>query len=262
MPELPEVNTVMKLFREHCLNKKVIQVMVKDDLILRNSSEDEFKKLITGNKFVNTYRQGKYFFGLLENDYSVLFHLGMTGDPVYYFKNQEAPSHERFSIRFEDGTILGYNDPRKFSNIRVLQDYQSYLQEIKLGPDALSISKNDFIEAFEKRKSSVKGVLLNQKLIAGIGNLYADEICFQSKVHPGSNIENLDSTILKTLYTNTKKILKLAVRKNAYYQIYPEDWFWKWRKESKSTAKNRWTVKKAKIAGRTTFWVDEIQKLY
>ncbi len=262
MPELPEVNTVMKIFREQALEKRIKQVDVFDDYILKNRASEEFIELLTDNQFMDTYRQGKYFFGILKSNQSVLFHLGMTGDMVYYAEPEDRPKHERFNITFNDNLILGYNDPRKFSNILVLDSHKKYLEDIQLGPDALSISKAKFLDSIQSKKAFLKGFLLNQKLIAGIGNLYADEICFQSKIHPSSRIENLSKKHCEVLYQNMKKILKLAVRKNAYYQVYPEDWFWKWRKEGASERNEAWTVKKMTVAGRTTFWVEGYQEMY
>ncbi|NND31449.1 MAG: DNA-(apurinic or apyrimidinic site) lyase [Saprospiraceae bacterium] len=261
MPELPEVNTVRNNFHLTVLHLNIIEVAVHDDVILRNSSPKQFKQTLDGRRFVDTYRQGKYFFGILDNGIHILFHLGMTGDLIYYFTRDDQPKYERFRIQFSDGMILGYNDPRKFSNILVIQNLPIYLQEIKLGPDALVISQEEFEAMFANRKTSLKALLMNQQLIAGIGNLYADEICYQAKIHPASSAGALSRRHLNVLYKLMREILQEACDREAYYQIYPDNWFWKWRSDDTKVLKGKGSVGKMKIAGRTTYFVEGYQKL-
>lgn len=261
MPELPEVNTVMKGFRDHALNLKITKVEIHDDKILRNVDRHQFSSALIQQDFTDTYRQGKYFFATLSNGLDVLFHLGMTGDLVYYFAKEDQPKYERFSIQFDTGMILGYDDLRKFSNILLLKDRQKYLDEIQLGPDALKINLTEFSQAFEKKSTSLKSVLMDQHLMAGIGNLYADEICYQSRLHPASVAGALSKTHLKKLHRLTQTILREACERDAYYKIYPEDWFWKWRGDKVGHLKGKGEVKKMKIAGRTTYYIEGYQEL-
>ena len=261
MPELPEVNTVCKGFAKVALHQEIVKVTVKDDKIIRNVTASQFKNHLKRRSFVDTYRQGKYFFGKLDNDHHVLFHLGMTGDIHYYFDRGDQPRHERFSIQFESGMTLGYDDPRKFSHILVVENLTDYLKDIKLGPDALRISKLPFQNLFKNRKTSLKAVLLNQKLIAGVGNLYADEICYQAKIHPASIAGALSTRQLNRLHQLMQDILQEACDRNAYYKVYPDDWFWKWRRDDVEFIKGKGKIGKAKIAGRTTYFVEGHQKL-
>ena len=261
MPELPEVNTVQKEFEKVALQQSITEVVVHDDKIIRNVTARQFRNALKSRYFSGSYRQGKYFFGILDNGDHILFHLGMTGDPVYYYDQGDAPRHERFRIEFDSGLILGYNDPRKFSHILVLSDLSSYLTKIKLGPDAMRILEPDFIDLFTNRKTSLKAVLMNQQLISGVGNLYADEICFQAKIHPASQAQALTKRHLKKIYAKMQSILQEACDRNAYYNVYPDDWFWKWRNDKTDTLKGKGSVKKMTIGGRTTYFVDGYQKL-
>lgn len=259
MPELPEVNTVMKGFRENVLGHMITGVEIHDDKIIRNVSREEFSNALKRRKFVDTYRQGKYFFGVLENDLVVLFHLGMTGDLVYYFDGNDKPKYERFSLKFDSGLVLGYDDLRKFSNILLLDDLHKYLGEIGLGPDALTINYRDFSRVFEGRSTTLKSVLMDQQSMAGIGNLYADEICYQARLHPASVAGALSPAHLKKLHHLTHQILQEACDRDAYYKIYPDNWFWKWRNDSIGQIQGKGEVKKMKIGGRTTYFVEGYQ---
>ena len=261
MPELPEVQTVRTDFHNTVLGLDIIETTVFDDSILRNRSANQFRKTLIRQKFVDTYRQGKYFFGILNNDLYILFHLGMTGDITYYFDNEDQSKYERFNIHFSNGMQLGYHDQRKFSNILIIDDIEAYLKRIKLGPDALLITGKEFHLVFENRSTSVKSVLMNQQLLAGIGNLYADEICYQSRIHPASIAGALNKQQLNTLYNSMKDILQEACKRNARYQIYPDDWFWKWRNQDVGMLDGKGPIRKMKIAGRTTYYVEGYQKL-
>ncbi len=261
MPELPEVNTVRKGFDQAVLDLKIIEVEVYDDKILRNASGVEFESTLTGQTFTGSYRQGKYFFGDLDDGSAVLFHLGMTGDIIYYHDDADRPPHERFSIKFSSGLKLGYDDPRKFSDIRILENRQAYLEQIGLGPDALEIDAKSFREIFDGRKTTIKALLMNQKLIAGIGNLYADEICFQARLHPGSRAGALSDRHTDSLYLKMREILQTACDRDAYYKVYPDDWFWKWRTDKIEFLEEKGRICKSKIAGRTTYYIEDYQKL-
>ncbi|MCB0687425.1 MAG: DNA-(apurinic or apyrimidinic site) lyase [Saprospiraceae bacterium] len=261
MPELPEVNTVMKGFRKTALHLSIRNVIVHDDKILRNATATEFYDKLIGRSFVDTYRRGKYFFALLDDSAAVLFHLGMTGDLVYYFNGEDRPKYERFNLHFEGGLMLGYDDLRKFSKILLLDDYREFLEDIKLGPDALQISFGAFSKAFSATTRNVKSILMDQHLMAGIGNLYADEICFQARIHPASIGKALSTTDLHKLHQATLNILKEACRRDAYYKVYPEDWFWKWRDDKIKILDGKGNIGKMKIGGRTTYYVEDYQKL-
>ncbi len=261
MPELPEVNTVRKGFHDTVLNLRIVDVQVHDEKILRNCSGDDFQSVLHERFFQDTYRQGKYFFGDLDDGSSVLFHLGMTGDIAYYNDPEDAPKHERFQFTFENELKLGFNDPRKFARILFLPDRDEYIEEINLGPDALIISATDFREIFKGRNTSLKAVLLNQKLISGLGNLYVDEICYQAKIHPGSRAGAVTTRKSNQIYKLMRSILQYAVDQDAYYKIYPDKWFWKWRDEKAKPPTGEGKIRKAKIAGRTTYWVDGVQKM-
>lgn len=262
MPELPEVNTFQQYFNKTSLKQKIHDVQVHDGKIIRNVDEDTFVEKITNRKFVSSYRRGKYLFGKMDDGNHVLFHFGMTGDFKYYEDEMDQPKHERFVFIFKNGYRLGFDCPRKFARILYLEDLEKYIEEVGLGEDALVISEEDFLKKMEGKKASIKGFLLNQKIIAGVGNLYADEICYQTKIHPASKINALKPRHKKAIYKTMKDILTTAVNRTAYYKDYPDNWFFQWRVEGKKAPKGKGTVKISKVAGRTTYYFEHYQKLY
>lgn len=261
MPELPEVNTFQHYFNETGLNQKISETQVHDDKIIRNCTGADFAELTKGRTFLKSYRRGKYLFAEMDNGEHILLHFGMTGDLKYYDAPEDKPKHERFRFVFDNGMKLGFDCPRKFARIVHIPDLDAYIKQKKLGEDALVITEKEFLAKAAGKKSTIKGFLLNQNHIAGVGNLYADEICYQTKIHPASRTDALSTKQLKAIYKAMKDILTEAVEKLPHYKAYPGEWFWdKWRKEGE--LKGKGMVVSGKTAGRTTYWVEGWQKLY
>lgn len=262
MPELPEVNTFQRYFDRTALQQRIERVDVHDEAIIRNVSGDVFAERLKNRTFTGSYRQGKYMFGELDNGHSVLLHFGMTGDIKYYSEDEDRPKYERFVFCFDNGFKLGFDDPRKFAKIRYLENRNAYLEEIGLGEDALRISVENFLAQTEGKKSTIKGFLLNQSYLAGVGNLYADEICYQTRIHPASRVDQLSEAQLRDIHQKMQDILKFAVENEAHYKQYPDDWLWQWREVGKSAPEGDGEVRKTKIAGRTTYFCESWQVLY
>lgn len=262
MPELPEVNTFQRYFDGTSLNQKIAEVVVQDDKIIQDISGLEFADKLQGRTFLSSYRQGKYLFGELDNGHNVLLHFGMTGDLKYYSDELEQPRHERFAFIFENGNRLGFDCPRKFAKIRYLEDRKKYLESNGLGTDALRITTKEFLEKTKGKKASIKGFLLNQKLLAGVGNLYADEVLYQLRIHPASKVNKLNKKQLTAIIIKTQEILQKAIDRTAYYKDYPDDWFWQWRKEGEIAPDGKSKIQIEKIAGRTTYYFKGYQKRY
>jgi formamidopyrimidine-DNA glycosylase len=147
--------------------------------------------------------------------------------------------------------------------VNYLEDRDAYILEKKLGPDALEISEEAFLAAMEGRKTSIKGFLLNQSHLAGVGNLYADEVLYQTRVHPASVVVKIPLTKRKEIFAKTQEVLHEAVEKSPYYKQYEDNWFWnKWRFNDHVAPDGKSKVESGKIAGRTTYWAKPWQKKY
>ncbi|GJM31474.1 MAG: formamidopyrimidine-DNA glycosylase [Saprospiraceae bacterium] len=262
MPELPEVNTFQRYFEATSLHQKIREVEVYDEKIIRNVSGLDFIERLEGRIFTGTSRRGKYLFVNLDNGHHVQLHFGMTGDIKYYSEPEDRPRHERFVFHFDSGFRLGFDCPRKFARICYIENLEDYLADIGLGEDALMISEAEFLQKMEGKKNNIKGFLLNQKYIAGVGNLYADEICYQTRIHPASSVKNLSTAQCHDVFQKMRAILTKAIEQSAHYKEYPENWFWAWRKEGFTRPDGLGVVKSTKIAGRTTYYCEGWQVLY
>ena len=262
MPELPEVNAKQSHFNEVALNQKIKSVdLIDTSYILKEISGPAFAAKLAGRTFTGSYRRGKYFFAALDNGDHVLFHFGMSGKFHYYEDPEDQPRHERFAFDFENGYRLGFDCPRKFARIHYVDDLEAFIAAKNLGEDALRMEEDAFVNLAKGRKGTIKGFLLNQKFLAGMGNLYVDEVCWQQGIHPASVIGLLSEAEQRALFRNMQAILKKAVSLNAVYPEYPDDWLWNHRVQGGHCPKDGTELAWDKVAGRTTYYCPRCQEL-
>lgn len=212
MPELPEVETIVRHLRPKVIGKKIINLWSDTSRLFRSRENlNRIKKEVLNKKIVSIERAGKNIIFKLNNDLNLLIHLMMTGKLLFNPK-QEEKRFIRFFMELGGENILALHDVRKFGRVDLVK--QSELQQkIKIGTDALLISKKDFKKILKNRKSAIKSILLNQSQISGIGNIYADEILWKAKVHPTRRADSLVDNEINLLLKSTRHILKTAIRK-------------------------------------------------
>ena len=214
MPELPEVETTVKGLNV-ILGQKIFNVEIHTKK-LRFKIPYGIKKKLLNSKISNIRRIAKYIIIDLDNIYSLIIHLGMSGRLKTNFSNNKRDKHDHVKVLFYNGTKLIYNDPRKFGFIDIkhtksLQN-QKYIKN--LGTDALSkeLNKYTLYEKISKSEVPIKQILLNQRIVAGIGNIYASEILFDAKISPLILGKDLEISLILKLINSIRKILKKAIK--------------------------------------------------
>ncbi len=206
MPELPEVETVKRGLQEIYLNKTIEKVQVFYPKILSNIQENQFCEVLKNQTILSFDRKGKYIIIYL-SDGTLLVHLRMEGK--FKFSLNELDKHSHILFSFKDGSNLVYHDVRKFGRIWYFAKKINIFDVEplnKLGPEPMEVSHPDEIyQKLQKINKPIKTALLDQSLLAGIGNIYADEICFACKIHPQRKANEIT-------YEETKEILKQACR--------------------------------------------------
>ncbi|MCG9479462.1 MAG: hypothetical protein K9H14_04550 [Actinomycetia bacterium] len=252
MPELPEVEAYKKYFAHTSTGNKVTHIQVIDDYVLDGVSVQKLSSNITGHRFVSVCRHGKYMFAENDRGIFLVMHFGMTGRLEY---NQElkAPEYSKVIFNFKNGSLY-YISTRKLGKLTITPDRMRFIRDKKLGPDALGISWSSFKQLFTGRKSKVKTALLNQSLAAGIGNIYADEICFHARVNPGENLKNLYADRIRRLYDCMFYVLNTAVEVNADYSRLPDNWLIGRRKQGSICPECGSCIQNIRIAGRGTYF--------
>lgn len=211
MPELPEVETVVRELREKILGKELESVEELRTGTVCDSRNDE-RELGT---IEAVKRRGKYIIIESDSGYVILVHLRMTGKLIFSEHDDEVSSHCRAELRFRDGSILYFDDIRTFGTIDILPQKELMLEK-KLGIEPLS---NDFnaeylLAKFKNRKAPVKNLLLNQKVVAGLGNIYVCEILYRSGVSPVRRGDSITEKEAEQIVADTKQVLREAIDSN------------------------------------------------
>ena len=214
MPELPEVETVINTIRPHIINKEIEKIEVYYDRLIQ-SNLDEFKTKLIDQKFINVTRYGKFIFLHLTNDFVIITHLRMEGKFRFENSHNLRKKHTSAGFFFKDGTSLAFDDTRKFG-LMYLSDEANFKETKmikKLGIEANKISENDYeflIKKFKKNKC-IKELLLDQSILAGIGNIYADEILFTTKINPFRKGNDISDEKYHEIFQASNQILNKAI---------------------------------------------------
>lgn len=214
MPELPEVETVARGLRRSLIGCTIAKAKIRCEKIARENP-GLFTRIIKGKKIKKIERYGKQLLIYLSDDWLFWCHLMMTGHLFVMPKSQPVQKPDRVLIIFEDDSReLRFHDVRRFGHFRLIRtkNLDSVKEFVQLGPDALEVSRAQFITIFRKPRRMIKPALLDQRLVCGLGNIYADEILFAAKIHPCSRTDTLLSAQLARLYSAMQKILGLAIR--------------------------------------------------
>ena len=226
MPELPEVE-VLKLSLSRFINKATIKKVEILNKNLRYKISSSLIKKLEGKKILKITRRAKYIIIHFEN-FFLLLHLGITGlvffrklknikkikTSFYYEKNEIKKKHNHLSIYFTNGLVMIYNDVRKFGYIKLLKKI-SDKPFSKLGPEPLSKSFNGnyFNKKKKNIKKNIKNLLLDQNFVSGLGNIYVNEVLFQSKLSPYVTSKKINKIKVVLIIKFIKKIIKDAIKK-------------------------------------------------
>jgi formamidopyrimidine-DNA glycosylase len=260
MPELPDVEAFKRYLDATSLHQRITGVDVRNAYVLKGVSARELARQLKGHCFESSRRHGKHLFVCVDEDLWLRLHFGMTGS-LRYFKNEEkAPRHARVVFVFEKNRRLAFDDQRMFGEIALIDDVDEFLQKRGLGPDALDISLSQLRGIFRKHRGAVKSILLNQKVIAGIGNIYADEILFHTRIHPAAEIGRLAEKTIGKLFRTTRYILQRGIEAKADVDRMPKSWLLPHRGKSGKCPRCGHELKSSTIGGRTAWFCSYCQK--
>ena len=230
MPELPEVETVRRGLEKLILGKKISSVEIRYPKMIKTDL-DEFRKEVPGQEIQSMGRRGKYLLFYL-TDKVLISHLRMEGKYFYYPGQVPERKHAHIFIQFEDGGTLVYDDVRKFGTMELLAPelLDAYFVSKKLGPEPTEedFDLEIFIGALKKSKKPIKSHLLDQTLVAGLGNIYVDEVLWRAKVHPSRTSKSLSAQEARKVHDQTIEVLGQAVEKGGstirtYTNAFGED---------------------------------------
>lgn len=243
MPELPEVETIRRQLEKKIVGKK-----------------------LNGQKIVKVRRRAKVLIIDFADSSSLLIHLKLTGQLIF---NGKLSPHTRHIFKFTDGSRLVFNDARKFGWWKKVKETKEIEKE--LGPEPLEMDFETFKTLLTKRPGAkIKPLLMDQKFIAGIGNIYSDEVLYASKVHPLRHAKTLSSKEIEQIFQNIRNILKAAIKHQGSSVEYYRDACGKeghyvkyhkvYQKEGRKCSLCGTIIKRIKLAGRSAHFCPKCQK--
>ncbi|MFO7821130.1 MAG: DNA-formamidopyrimidine glycosylase family protein [Lentisphaeria bacterium] len=263
MPELPDVEKFKKEIEEGAVGRQVEHVHVEDKRILDDSvTPQSLGKRLKGSQINGSRRHGKFLFTETDaQDGWLLMHFGMTGYPAFCASEQDKPPHTRLVLEFSDNTSLAYACQRLLGKISWVPDFAEFLEAKGLGPDALAedISVRDMATVLWSRKGTLKSTLMNQEVVAGIGNEWSDEILFQCRLHPKTEIGDLKFEDLCEVCRSGRRLLRTGARANCNRHPLPPHYLTAHRHSDGICPKCQKELEKIKVAGRPAYYCPNCQ---
>ena len=259
MPELPDVEIFKRYLDATSLHQRISGVDVESAYVLKGVSARELAHRLKGRCFECSRRHGKHLFVRASGELWLRLHFGMTGSLQYFKREQQPSKHTRVLFVFARTHCLAFEDQRKFGEVGLVKDVDDFLKKRALGPDALDLRLSEFRAIFEKHRGAVKAILLNQKFIAGIGNIYADEILFRARMHPATETSRLGDKAITKLFRATHHILEKAITAKADVNQMPRSWLLPHRGKGGKCPRCGRNLRSARIGGRTAWFCAHCQ---
>jgi len=287
MPELPEVEIVKLSLKKTIKSKKILKVKV-NNRNLRFKIQKDFEALLKRRKIIDVNRKAKYLIIILDDNKYLIMHFGMSGTlhllkkefdfkntNLSFYKGPNFPSkHNHIELFFDEFKIV-YNDPRRFGFVKFLnskKELVKYLKNFGMEPLEKKFNIKYLKKILNNKNKNIKNILLDQKYISGIGNIYANEILFFSKINPNKLGKKINIREMKKLLVFSKKVLRKAIKKGGStirdfknaegtkgsfqdeFKVYNKDGF---KCPNSLCAK---FIKKITISNRSSFYCPDCQK--
>lgn len=289
MPELPEVETVRRGLQSLIVGKRVRLVEHDTEKSFPNAPED-VRSFLIGARMTAVRRRAKVLLIDLSTEYTLVIHLKMTGQMVYVapevrfgaghpndsLVNALPDKSTRVSLHFDDESSLFFNDQRKFGWVRLMPTIEvpniDFMK--KVGPEPLEadFTSQEFTQRFARRaKTNIKAALLDQTVVAGVGNIYADESLWGAKLHPQRLVQTVTKDEFETLYEELRTVMNLAIEKGGssnHTYVNAEgkkgsymDFARVFRREGLTCPRCGTTIEKMRVAGRGTHICPNCQRI-
>jgi formamidopyrimidine-DNA glycosylase len=266
MPELPDVEAYRRHLEATCRGGRITSVRVNSAKVLSGVSASKLAARLKGARIGAARRHGKHLLVDLGAAGWLVLHFGMNGSLKHFKDLDDDPAYDRVRIDFANGHHLAYINPRQIGRIALTDDVDQFIARERLGPDALD--RRLGLVAFRKviggRRRDIKSILMDQTVIAGIGNIYSDEILFQARLHPRTRADRLDAPAMTRLYCTVKKVLKTAISRGAGAELrserHPASFLLRQRRQGGLCPHCHGQIATIKFSGRTAYYCPRCQR--
>ncbi len=261
MPELPDVQVFRERIDPHALDRRIETVSIREDRMLQ-VSPSTLRRHLLGAELTATRRHGKHLFVRIgEGERWLHLHFGMTGETRRWEAEDDEPDHQALRLDLEGEGHLAVLSTRKLGRIDLVDDPDVFVEEEGLGPDPLvgGFGPAKLRDVIEGRRGTIKGTLTNQEVLAGIGNIYADETLFQAGVHPETKTPELDEDTVEEIHRAMERVLERAIDARVRAEDMPKDFLLPHRDEGAECPKCGGTIRKVRVSGRSTYFCEDHQ---
>ena len=214
MPEMPEVETVRRTLLPLIKGKTIKEVTVWYPKIITGDAK-EFAKQLTGKKIENIERYAKYLLIRLSDNLTIVSHLRMEGKYRLVKINTKKDKHDHVQIIFSDNSALRYNDVRKFGRMQLIktgtEKEKTGISKLGAEPNSAAFTVSYLQNGLARKKKNIKSTLLDQSVVAGLGNIYVDEVLWETKIHPLSQANAIPAKKVAQLHDNINSLIELAI---------------------------------------------------
>jgi formamidopyrimidine-DNA glycosylase len=215
MPELPEVETLRAGLEPRIVGRHITAVRLGEFLgVIGDSALDEFSARVVDRKIESLQRRGKFLITRLGDDLNLLIHLRMTGSLLHVHRDAAPERFQHLTLELDDDSDLRFSDQRKFGRVLLAEKPVVEALNLRLGPEPLadSFSTQLLIARLKNRSGPIKNILLNQEVVAGLGNIYVDEALFRARIHPVRPANSLSEEETKRLHRSIRTVLREALQ--------------------------------------------------
>lgn len=252
MPELPDLQVFKEYVDATSLHQPILGVHAEAAGLRESVSAGTLRRRLEGRSLRSTRRHGKHLFVEVEEDGWLRLHFGMTGRLVH-FRGDGAPDHTKLLLDFPDDYHLAYVNVRKFGEIGFVDDPDAFVEEQDLGPDALDLDAAAFRERLSGRRGMIKTTLMNQRVLAGLGNEYTDEILLRAGLHPETRVPDLSEDELGRIHPSMREVVAAAVEARVKPERMPEDFLVGRRAAGEPCPRCGEPLEKIEVGGRPTY---------
>jgi len=266
MPELPEVETIKRQLEKAIKGKRIKEVYVHKARVIKEPSVAKFKSELVGKTIKNILRKAKALILGLSSGKSLIIHLRMTGQLIYPGDGKSS----RVSFLLSDGKLLDFNDRRLLGELRVVDNWQNLAYIRELGPEPFDLDVGEFKKMLSKKTTKIKPLLMDQKFLAGVGNLYAAEALFRAGINPSRRAPSLSEKEIALLLRKIKDTLDEAIRfagssVDQYVQLSGEEGGYVaqhkvYDREGKPCVRCKTPIRRITLGGRGTYFCPKCQK--
>jgi formamidopyrimidine-DNA glycosylase len=259
VPELPDVEIYRRSLARTSLHRDVEQVQVLDRTMLDGVGERQLVQRLRGRRLESTHRHGKHLLVDLSQGGALVMHFGMTGHLAAGDGRTPDDQHVRLVLSFADGHWLALVDQRRLGRVAVVDSAEELLARKRLGPDVLTLSGPQLRDEVRASRGSVKATLMDQKRLAGLGNIYTDEVLFQARIDPTSRAAQLDDAACRRLHRQLHRVVDMAVERGADPDRMPRTWLLPHREDGARCPRGNGTVRTFRSGGRAGYWCPACQ---